>query len=60
MFEGQKIWEEFIQSTREIDFSSFRPKDQLNLDIWDANMRLKQEISAKLLQSERRLPKSNQ
>ena len=50
MFEGQKIWEEFIQSTREIDFSSFRPKEQLNLDIWDANLRLKQEISAKLLE----------
>lgn len=50
MFKGQKLWEEFIQSTKEIDFSSFKPKKRLHSDIWDINLHLKEDISSKLLE----------
>jgi hypothetical protein len=50
MFKGQKIWEEFIQSTRNIDFSTFKPKKELHPNIWDTDQHLKKDISSKLLE----------
>jgi predicted nucleotidyltransferase len=50
MFEGQKIWEEFIQSTRNIDFSSFEPKNRLHPSIWGDDFLLRSDISTKLVE----------
>ena len=43
-----KLWEEYTEDTSDIDMSTFDIKDELNPDIWDADLTLKADIRERL------------
>ncbi len=43
-------WNQMVEASRELDMSSFKVKTELNSKFWDEDIRLKPEISKKLLE----------
>tara|TARA_R110000824_G_scaffold24884_9_gene87148 strand:+ start:507 stop:1319 length:813 start_codon:yes stop_codon:yes gene_type:complete len=45
-----KLWEEFLNDSRDMDLASFKMKDTLNDDIWSDDETVRPEISERLVQ----------
>ena len=47
---SSKLWEEFLNDSKDIDLASFKMKDSLNDEVWLDEDTIRPEISERLMQ----------